>query len=186
MRMGRPATTATETSARRCSRVAGLGRGDLEAPPQFRDDRTHDGPLLLQRMHITEQHEVRPCRPPTTSTDTTSYAQTSAVRPRELDPRLLPQLERLDDVVDLDVVERTKPDTALEALANLGRVILEPLQRLDREVVGDDRAVANQPGLAVARIVPERTIEPRCCRSAGPGRPRAPRRYRAAPLRTRA
>src|SRR3954471_4954322 len=63
--------------------------------------------------------------------------------------RLLAHLEGLDDVLDLDVVERPETDTALVALADLGHVVLEPAQRLDREVVGDDHAVADQPGLGV-------------------------------------
>src|SRR3954463_15753791 len=63
--------------------------------------------------------------------------------------RLLAHLEGLDDVLDLDVVERPQADTALVALADLGDVVLEPAQRLDGQVVGDDDAVADQPGLRV-------------------------------------
>src|SRR4051795_6907241 len=63
--------------------------------------------------------------------------------------RLLAHLEGLDDVLDLDVVERSEADTALVALADLGDVVLEPAQRLDGEVVGDDGAVSDQPGLGV-------------------------------------
>src|SRR5262249_3866492 len=65
------------------------------------------------------------------------------------DARLLPHLEGLDDVADLDVAV-ADPDTALEALADLGRVILEPAERGHREVVGDDHTVTDQPRLAVA------------------------------------
>jgi hypothetical protein len=50
----------------------------------------------------------------------------------------------------LHVVERPETDTALEALADLGRVVLEPAQRLDGEVVGHHDAVADQTGLGVA------------------------------------
>src|SRR3954453_15610092 len=64
-------------------------------------------------------------------------------------PRLLADLERLDDVLDLDVVERPQADTALVALADLGDVVLEAAQGLDGEVVGDDDPVADQPGLRV-------------------------------------
>jgi hypothetical protein len=39
--------------------IAGLGRRDLEAPPQFGHDRPHDRALLLQRMDITEQEVER-------------------------------------------------------------------------------------------------------------------------------
>src|SRR3954471_6605716 len=63
--------------------------------------------------------------------------------------RLLAHLEGLDDVLDLDVVERPQADTALVALADLGDVVLEAAQRLDGEVVGDDHTVTHQPGLRV-------------------------------------
>src|SRR6266536_1781437 len=64
--------------------------------------------------------------------------------------RLLTHLERLDDVLDLDVVEPTQRDAALEALTDLGRVVLEPPQRGDRRVFGDHRTVADDPGAGVA------------------------------------
>src|SRR5690606_34310919 len=63
--------------------------------------------------------------------------------------RLLAHLERLDDVADADVAVADS-DTALEALADLGDVVLEPAQRLDGEVVGDDHPVADEPCLRVA------------------------------------
>src|SRR6202023_4352835 len=63
---------------------------------------------------------------------------------------LLPHLERLDDVLDPDVVV-AHADTALVAFADLGHVVLEPAQAFDREVVGDDHAVPDDPRLAVAR-----------------------------------
>src|SRR6202043_2424942 len=56
--------------------------------------------------------------------------------------RLLPHLERLDDITDPDVVV-AEPDAALEALADLGRVILEPAQRLDGQVARYHDAVAD-------------------------------------------
>src|SRR6266571_4096942 len=58
-------------------------------------------------------------------------------------PRLLPHLERLDHIADLDVAV-ADPDTALEALADLGGVVFEPAQRLDREAVGNHDAVPDQ------------------------------------------
>src|SRR5690349_14073545 len=67
-----------------------------------------------------------------------------------LRPGLLPHLERLDDVADLDVVVTTQRDTALEALTDLRRVVLEPPQRRDRRVLRRDGAVADDPGLGVA------------------------------------
>src|SRR5829696_3508599 len=64
--------------------------------------------------------------------------------------RDLAHLERLDDVLGLDVVERPQPDTALVALADLGRVVLEPAEGLHRQVVGDYGAVPEPTGLRVA------------------------------------
>src|SRR5947208_2702349 len=64
-------------------------------------------------------------------------------------PGLLAHLEGLDHIVDLDVVV-ADADTALEAIADLGGVFLEPLQRLHGQVVGHHHAVAQQPCLAVA------------------------------------
>src|SRR3954463_8640810 len=64
--------------------------------------------------------------------------------------RLLAHLEGLDDVLDLDVVERPQADTALVALADLGRVVLEAAEGLHRQVVGDHGTVAEQAGLRVA------------------------------------
>src|SRR3954464_11012921 len=63
--------------------------------------------------------------------------------------RLVADLEGLDDVLDLDVVERPQADTALVTFADLGHVVLEPAQRLDREVVGDEDAVTDDAGLRV-------------------------------------
>src|SRR5690606_22503919 len=57
-------------------------------------------------------------------------------------------LERLDDVLDADVVV-AHADSAREALAKRGDVVLVPAQRLGGEVVGDDHPVADKPGLGV-------------------------------------
>src|SRR4051794_5827231 len=65
-------------------------------------------------------------------------------------PRLLAQLERLDDIADLDVVVAVDGQTTLEALADLGRIVLEPLQRRQLGVVDDHRTVPDQPDLRVA------------------------------------
>src|SRR5207247_1718264 len=59
-------------------------------------------------------------------------------RMQRLRPRLLLELVCLDHVVNLDVVVRPETDTALVTITNLGRVVLEPLERVDREVVCDD------------------------------------------------
>src|ERR1019366_2742491 len=75
-------------------------------------------------------------------------APTYTSGPMSSGARLLPHLVGLDDITDLDVVV-ADADTAFEALAHLGRVVLEPAQRFDREVLRDDYAVPDQPGLAV-------------------------------------
>src|SRR5690606_25609127 len=54
-----------------------------------------------------------------------------------------------DRVALLDVVV-TQGQTTLEALADLGDVVLLPPQRRDLEVVADDHAVAQQPSIGVA------------------------------------
>src|ERR1700722_3215239 len=107
--------------------------GVAAAPP--RGERPDDAPLLFQRADVAKQHVKRQGR----------YVHRSSL----LDARLLPHLERLDDVLDPDVVV-ADADAALEALADLGHVVLEPAQALDREVVGDDHAVPDDPRLAVA------------------------------------
>src|SRR6478735_4365947 len=62
----------------------------------------------------------------------------------------LPHLEALHDVALLDVVEAAERQTALEALADLGHVVLLPAQRRQVEVVGRHVAVADEPRLGVA------------------------------------
>src|SRR5437016_2889502 len=64
--------------------------------------------------------------------------------------RLLPHLVGLDEVTDPEVVVVAERQAALEALADLGRVLLEPLERGDGDVLRHHRAVADQPGLGVA------------------------------------
>src|SRR3984957_16412928 len=61
---------------------------------------------------------------------------------------LLPHFEGLDHVTDLDV-SIADADTALKAFADFGRVILEPAQRVDAEVVLHHDTVPDQPGPAV-------------------------------------
>src|SRR6478735_9120240 len=62
----------------------------------------------------------------------------------------LPHLERLDDVALPDVLEVAQHQTALEALADLGSVVLLALERRQVEVVGDHGAVPEDPHLGVA------------------------------------
>src|SRR5262252_6999995 len=64
-------------------------------------------------------------------------------------PRNLPHLVGLDHVADVDVVV-AEADAALEALADLGDVVLEPAQRLDGEAFRDHDPVADQAGLTAA------------------------------------
>src|SRR5882757_1449647 len=93
----------------------------------------------------------RPLTPLCAETSLTGYAGQGRLTCRcvRLRAWLLAKLERLDDVLGLDVVVGPQADTALVAFPDLGRVVLEPLERLNRQVVRHDHAVADQPGLAV-------------------------------------
>src|SRR3954447_12467512 len=71
-------------------------------------------------------------------------------QPGLLRPRLLPHLEGLDHVAGLRRSETAQGQTTLEALADLGGVVLEPLQRADRDVVRHHGALAQDARLAVA------------------------------------
>src|SRR5690242_16616927 len=64
--------------------------------------------------------------------------------------RLLAHLVGLDDVFQLEVAVVAERETTLETFADLGGVVLEPLERADREVLRDHLAVAEQarPGVA--------------------------------------
>src|SRR3954454_24152037 len=64
--------------------------------------------------------------------------------------RLLAHLEGLDHVADLRRAEPAQGHTTLEALADLGGVVLEPAQRADRDIVGHHGAVPQDAGLGVA------------------------------------
>ena len=63
---------------------------------------------------------------------------------------LLSHLERLDDVVHLDVLVRAEVDAALEALAHVGDVVLEAPKSRDGQVVRHHGAVANESSFRVA------------------------------------
>src|SRR5215468_2494330 len=63
---------------------------------------------------------------------------------------LLPHLERLDDVADPQIVVAAEGQTTLEALADLGRIVLEASERRDRDVVRDHGTIAQQTCLRVA------------------------------------
>src|SRR5690606_28302464 len=65
-------------------------------------------------------------------------------------PRDLPHLEALHDIAGLDVAVPLDDQTALEALADLGHVVLLAPQRGQVGALDDDRAVAQQPDLGVA------------------------------------
>src|SRR5688500_944010 len=57
---------------------------------------------------------------------------------------------RLEDVADLDVVVVGELDAALEAGLHLADVLLHAAERLDRQVLRDDRAAAGEADLAAA------------------------------------
>src|SRR3954465_13294057 len=69
--------------------------------------------------------------------------------PWALRPRLLAHLEGLDHVADLRRAEAAQGQTPLEALADLGGVVLEPPQRADRDVLGHHDALAQDARLGV-------------------------------------
>src|SRR5665648_770957 len=64
--------------------------------------------------------------------------------------RLFPHLVRLDHVIDLDVVERPQPDAALVTVADLGRIVLEPLERVDGEALAHHLGAPQHPGSRAA------------------------------------
>src|SRR5665811_691789 len=64
--------------------------------------------------------------------------------------RDLAHLVGLDDVANPDVVEATEVDAALEALANLGHVVLETTQTGDLDALADDGTVTEDPRLGAA------------------------------------
>src|SRR4051794_17904991 len=70
--------------------------------------------------------------------------------PWSLRPRLLAHLEGLDHVADLRGAEAAQRQTTLEALTDLGGVVLEPLERADRDVVRHHDTVAQDARLGVA------------------------------------
>src|SRR3954451_741215 len=127
------ATTATPTSARRC-------RSTWPASAAATSKRRRSSETIGRTMDRFSFSEW-----------TSPSSRSNSIVPTYMSgARLLLHLERLDDVVDLDVVVVAEGDTALEALANLGDVVLETTQPRDRDVVGDHRAVTHQPGLGVA------------------------------------
>src|ERR1700710_1579506 len=129
------ATAATPTCVLRCRSASPTSAA---ATPYFRRSSATTG-RTTERFSFSDRTSPR-----------RRSATSDPVNNPALLPRLLAQLERLDHVIDLDVVERAQPDAALEALADLGRVLLEPLERAHGEVVRHHRAVPHQPGLGVA------------------------------------
>src|SRR5215469_17385069 len=89
-----------------------------------------------------------PSRTSSVSAPTYTAASPARHRPRS-GPRLLPHLVGLDHVLDMDVVV-ADADAALEALADLGHVLLEPAQGVHAEVPRHHDAVADQTCLAAA------------------------------------
>src|SRR5690348_5088727 len=58
------------------------------------------------------------------------------------DPRLLPHLVGFDDVAEVQIVVVAQSQTTLVALADLGGVVLEALERGEAEVLGHHLPVA--------------------------------------------
>src|ERR1700722_12744647 len=141
-------TTATPISARRCKSRWPVSA--IATPGSRRRSSATSG-RTTARLAFSE------CTSPSSTSSVSAATYTASPRrPGTWDPagtcsgpRLLPHLEGLDGVLDPDVVV-ADADTALEALADLGRVVLEPAQRVDAEVVRDHHAVPDQPRLAVA------------------------------------
>src|SRR3954471_6953830 len=127
------ATTATPTSARRCSST-------WPASAAATSKRRRSSETIGRTMDLFSFSEWT----------SPSSRSNSIVATYMSDARLLLHLEGLDDVVDLDVVVVAERDTALETFTHLGDVVLEPAQTRDRDVVGDHGAVPDEPGLRVA------------------------------------
>src|SRR5271169_4042893 len=139
-------TTATPISARRCRSRWPVS---ATAMPGSRRRSSATSGRTTARLPFSE------CTSPSSTSSVSAATYTASLRSGPvpsrgpLGPRLLPHLEGLDRVFDAQIAV-ADADTALEALADLGRVVLEPAQRVDREVVGDHHAVPDQPRLAVA------------------------------------
>src|SRR5258708_26047808 len=97
---------------------------------------------------MTPRLALSECTSPSRTSSVRAATYTPEARTRS-GPWLLPHLEGPDRVADLEVVV-ADADTAFVALADLGRVLLEPAQRIHRQVVGDHDAVPDQPRLAAA------------------------------------
>src|SRR6476620_2227468 len=147
------ATVATPISVRRCRSACPVSAAATEK----RRRKSATIGRTTERFSFSEC--TSPSRssttgvPPTTRHASSPGPDASLARvdspPSRSGTRLLAQLEGLDHISDLDVVVGTQADTAFEAFAHLGRVILEALQGIHTEVVGHDDAVANEPRLAV-------------------------------------
>src|SRR3954462_7371703 len=127
------ATTATPTSARRCSST-------WPASAAATSKRRRSSETIGRTVDLFSFSEWT----------SPSSRSNSIVATYMSGARLLLHLEGLDDVVDLDVVVVAERDTALETFTHLGDVVLEPAQTRDRDVVGDHGAVPDEPGLRVA------------------------------------
>src|SRR5688572_13495111 len=99
--------------------MTSLGSRDLEALAQFGHDGPHHRTLFLQRVDVAEQHvqfqsphvhgkdppEKRGAEPPV------KWPRTPV---RTLGARLLAHLERLDDVLELEIAVVAERETTLE------------------------------------------------------------------------
>src|SRR5215471_7008766 len=129
------ATAATPISARRWRSRLPVS---VTATPGWR----------VRTSAMIEATAERFCLSDRMSPSSTSSVSAPTYTPASV-PRLLPHLVGLDHVAEVDVVV-AEADAALEAFADLGDVVLEPAQRIDREALRDHDAVADQAGLAAA------------------------------------
>src|SRR4051812_39580232 len=140
-----PATVATPTTARRCRSWSPTSAAET-AKRRRSSATTGRTTARLPLSEWTSPSSRSAVSVPVNTRPLPCCRATSA----HLRARDLAHLEGLDHVVDLDVVERPQADTALVALADLGRVVLEPAEGLHRQVVGDHGSVTHEPRLRVA------------------------------------
>ena len=95
---------------------------DIEAAAQFVAQATHHRPFLLERLCVRNvDFEKRDCNDHDADRGPRTAARESL---RQYGVELL-DLERLDDVADLDVLKALDADATLESLTNFGHVVLE-------------------------------------------------------------
>src|SRR3954468_22133385 len=126
---------------RRCSSSAPTSAIDTLCPWAMRSLRLLTTCRLSLR-DIASGIEISTCKMPTCMAQP---RRGRLQRPLELLPHV-----RLEDVADLDVVVVGELDAALETRLDFLDVVLDPAERFDREVLGDDDAAAGEADLAAA------------------------------------